>query len=172
MNKLIRPAARRAFSLAELVIVLVIIGILAAIAIVSYQAIVDRAALRSIESTAQSFDRQVRALAAFDTGVGTVVTAYNTEYTVGETDPTWPVDSATAPSGGAAGDLPDGYCVTEDDTDANVLYIWAAEDCTELCDDIPVAQLTFDASPTQPAEVNSDWSQNYVDDMEGVLPPV
>jgi prepilin-type N-terminal cleavage/methylation domain-containing protein len=63
-------AARRAFTLIELIITIVIIGILAAIALVGYQAVVDNAEERVGETTLQSVDREYRALDAFNAGTG------------------------------------------------------------------------------------------------------
>jgi len=56
---------RKAFTLIELIIVIVVLGILATIAIVGYRAVIDRANQSSAENAAKSFDRQVRAQAAF-----------------------------------------------------------------------------------------------------------
>ena len=59
---------RRAFSLTELIIVLVILGLLAAISIVGYAAVVDRSEDVAAEATAASVEREMRALMAFDAG--------------------------------------------------------------------------------------------------------
>jgi prepilin-type N-terminal cleavage/methylation domain-containing protein len=56
---------RKAFTLIELIIVIVVLGILATIAIVGYRAVIDRANQASAENAAKSFDRQIRAQAAF-----------------------------------------------------------------------------------------------------------
>jgi len=56
---------RKAFTLIELIIVIVVLGILATIAIVGYRAVIDRANQSSAENAAKSFDRQIRAQAAF-----------------------------------------------------------------------------------------------------------
>jgi prepilin-type N-terminal cleavage/methylation domain-containing protein len=60
--------SKKAFTLIELIIVIVILGILAGIAIVGYQAVIDRANESKVEQAAQSYDRSIRALAAFDQG--------------------------------------------------------------------------------------------------------
>jgi prepilin-type N-terminal cleavage/methylation domain-containing protein len=59
---------RKAFTLIELIIVIVVLGILATIAIVGYRAVIDRANQSSAENAAKSFDRQIRAQAAFGMG--------------------------------------------------------------------------------------------------------
>jgi prepilin-type N-terminal cleavage/methylation domain-containing protein len=56
---------RKAFTLIELIIVIVVLGILATIAIVGYRAVIDRSNQASAENAAKSFDRQIRAQAAF-----------------------------------------------------------------------------------------------------------
>ena len=56
---------RKAFTLIELIIVIVVLGILATIAIVGYRAVIDRANQASAENAAKSFDRQLGAMAAF-----------------------------------------------------------------------------------------------------------
>ena len=56
---------RKAFTLIELIIVIVVLGILATIAIVGYRAVIDRANGASAEAAAKSFDRQLGAQAAF-----------------------------------------------------------------------------------------------------------
>jgi len=56
---------RKAFTLIELIIVIVVLGILATIAIVGYRAVIDRANQSSAENAAKSFDRELGGLAAF-----------------------------------------------------------------------------------------------------------
>lgn len=55
------------FTLLELIIVLVVLGILAAIVIPRFDQIVGRAQDEAIIQTAQAFDRNLRNLASFDT---------------------------------------------------------------------------------------------------------
>lgn len=57
---------RKAFTMIELIIVIVILGILAGIAIVGYGAVTGKANESAIEQAAGSLDREIRALAAFD----------------------------------------------------------------------------------------------------------
>ena len=64
---------RRAFTLVELIIVIVIVGILAAISIVGYQSVVDRAEEQAVKASLESVDREFRALAAFGIADGTEV---------------------------------------------------------------------------------------------------
>ncbi len=58
--------ARRAFTLLELVAVIVILGLLAAVAAVAYNSVVDRANTAALTTTGQAFEREVRALAALE----------------------------------------------------------------------------------------------------------
>ena len=86
--------ARRAFTLVELIIVIVILGILAAISIVGYQSVVDRVDQAAAETTLQSVDREYRALAAFniaaDSSAGVPITDMTPidgiDYSAGDTD--------------------------------------------------------------------------------------
>lgn len=56
---------RKAFTLIELIIVIVVLGILATIAIVGYRAVIDRSNQASAENSARAFDRQLRTQASF-----------------------------------------------------------------------------------------------------------
>lgn len=58
--------ARKAFTLIELIVVIIIIGILAGLAVVAYQAVINRADDEAGLTTAKSVAREVQALAAFD----------------------------------------------------------------------------------------------------------
>ena len=58
---------QKAFTLVELIIVIVLVGILAAISIVGYQSVVDRAEEASAKTSLQSADRELRAMMAFNT---------------------------------------------------------------------------------------------------------
>ena len=64
---------QKAFTLVELIIVIVIVGILAAISIVGYQSVVDRAEEQAVKTSLESVDREYRALAAFGIADGTEV---------------------------------------------------------------------------------------------------
>ena len=57
---------RKAFTILELIVVIVILGILALLAIPTFNAVIGRAKDSNVQSAAASFDRNVRALAAFD----------------------------------------------------------------------------------------------------------
>ena len=61
--------SKRAFTLIELIIVIVVLGILATIAIVGYKAVIDRTNQSSAISAAQSFDRQLRSMAGYGDSV-------------------------------------------------------------------------------------------------------
>ena len=55
----------RAFTLIELIVVVVVLGILATIAIVGYRAVTDQTNQRSVEEAARSFDRKINTMASF-----------------------------------------------------------------------------------------------------------
>jgi prepilin-type N-terminal cleavage/methylation domain-containing protein len=59
---------RQAFTLIELIVVIVIIGILAAIAVVGFGALIDKTRQAAVEKTAQAFDREYRGLLAYESG--------------------------------------------------------------------------------------------------------
>ena len=64
---------RKAFTLIELIIVIVIIGILAGIAVVGYQAVISKSRVEAAKQTARAFDKDVMALGAFDQQAGNVL---------------------------------------------------------------------------------------------------
>lgn len=61
-----RASARKGFSLLELIVVLVVLGLLAAIAIPTYQALIKRTQDKTAIATAESVARNAIGLAAFD----------------------------------------------------------------------------------------------------------
>jgi prepilin-type N-terminal cleavage/methylation domain-containing protein len=62
---------RKALTLIELIVVIVIVGILAAIAAVGFQTVIDRTNESAIEQAASQFDKEYRALLAFEAGSST-----------------------------------------------------------------------------------------------------
>jgi prepilin-type N-terminal cleavage/methylation domain-containing protein len=59
-----------AFTLIELVVVLVVIAIIAGVAVVGFRSVIDETQWRSLEATAQQFDRAYRGLMAADQSAG------------------------------------------------------------------------------------------------------
>jgi prepilin-type N-terminal cleavage/methylation domain-containing protein len=62
------PHRTKAFTLIELVVVVTVIGILASVAAFSYNAVMDNARDRAVETAGRTFDREYRVLLAFDDG--------------------------------------------------------------------------------------------------------
>jgi prepilin-type N-terminal cleavage/methylation domain-containing protein len=59
---------RKAFTLIELIVVIVIIGILAAIAVVGFGALISKTRQAAVEKSAQAFDKEYRGLLAYESG--------------------------------------------------------------------------------------------------------
>ena len=57
---------RKAFTMLELIVVIVILGILALLAIPTFNAVIGRAKDSNVQSAATSYERNLRALAGFD----------------------------------------------------------------------------------------------------------
>jgi prepilin-type N-terminal cleavage/methylation domain-containing protein len=66
---------QKAFTLVELIVVIVVLGILATIAILGYRAVVNQTNQRTIEEAARSLDRQITTMASF--GHSTDLTSVN-----------------------------------------------------------------------------------------------
>ena len=60
-----RNLLSRAFTLVEVVVTLVIIGVLAGIGITAYQAVIDRTSAATVEAAATSLDHEIRSAMAF-----------------------------------------------------------------------------------------------------------
>lgn len=92
---------KKAFTLLELIIVVVVLGILALVAVPSFKGVIDNTSADVAESTARAIARDANALAAFNTGTDTnQATNANIDTAVGETmlstDDGWAVDTAEA----------------------------------------------------------------------------
>lgn len=66
---------KKGFTLLELVVVIVVIGILASIAIPTYGQVIERANEKSAQTTAQSFVAEAKIIAAFDNMGSSTLTA-------------------------------------------------------------------------------------------------
>ena len=134
---------RKAFTLLELIVVIVILGILAALAIPTFNAVIDRAKDSNVKSAAASFDRNVRALAVFDQAApnrgADVITA------AGELSHVSMLATAGDGSGGAN---PDGNTVggTSDTINVTVTHVQFTQDNATVC-------LTLGTSPGAPGTV-------------------
>lgn len=65
----------KGFTLIELIITIVVVGVLAGVAIAGYQAVTSEAEDAAIEATADSFQREMRALMAFGLSADAAYTA-------------------------------------------------------------------------------------------------
>ena len=102
----------KAFTLLELIVVIVILGILAALAIPTFNAIIGRAKDSNVKTAAASFDRNVRALAAFDEASPNVKAHVDTA--IGEAATSGV--TAVANQGGAALGFYEDVTITQDGT--------------------------------------------------------
>ena len=121
---------RQAFTILELIVVIVILGILALLAIPTFNAVIGRAKDSNVKSAAVSFDRNLRALAAFDEAAPNrgedVITAAGELFDVSM--------RATAGSG-TAGASPAGNIVGETATtiNATVVRVQFTQDDSTVC---------------------------------------
>jgi prepilin-type N-terminal cleavage/methylation domain-containing protein len=103
---------KRAFTLIELIIVIVVLGILATIAIVGYKAVIDRTNQSSAVTSAQSFSRELNSLASNGDTVNN---------NPNDTDPRKPYLFLELV---AKGDVPDQYTVTTGLTNNQVRVLY------------------------------------------------
>lgn len=155
MKQLLRERDLRGFTLIELVVVLIIIAIVATIGIPTFLSLIERSRLRAIENTAMSFERDVRAISAFDIDKSFPLgVPYNHLYVYGapsdavaDTPATGNEFSQIAADGGLS-ELPDGYVlgdIANDTTDVDlevidtgttyaIFTLWKDKDGTNVCD--------------------------------------
>jgi len=94
---------QKGMTLLELIIVIVILGILAALAIPTFAAVVTKSKFASAETTASALDDEALALAAFHTGESAISNTYPSNYlTVAASDLN---QSSAVTTGGTAGDF-------------------------------------------------------------------
>ena len=104
--------SRRAFTLIELIIVIVVLGILATIAIVGYKAVIDRTNQSSAVTTAQAFSRELNTLASNGDSINN---------NPNDTDPRKPYLFLEMV---VKGDVPDQYTVTSGLTNNQVRVLY------------------------------------------------
>lgn len=91
--------SKKAFTLLELIVVVVVLGILALVAVPSFKGVIDNSRGSVAEQTARSIARDANALAAFNTGAATNETSNAniddaTDEAALSTDDGWTVDTA------------------------------------------------------------------------------
>lgn len=84
MEGYVKNRIRKAFTLIELIIVIVVLGILATIAILGYKTVIDKTNRSSVETSARNFDRALRTVAGFGSSDYTI---NGNEGDVTDTDP-------------------------------------------------------------------------------------
>jgi prepilin-type N-terminal cleavage/methylation domain-containing protein len=146
---------RKAFTLIELIIVIVVLGILATIAIVGYRAVIDRSNQASAENAAKSFDRQIRAQAAFGVDGNPSLTNPRQGQLV--------LDMLKDSNGSdLIKDLPDAGVPTESLTsNALRVLVWNHDDMSAVSSAGPSRWLRLCNAPgggTDPCELNPIWA--------------
>ena len=134
---------RRAFTILELIVVIVILGILALLAIPTFNAVIGRAKDSNVKAAAASFDRNVRALAAFDQAApnrgGDVITAASELFDVSMRATAGSGTDGASPAGNTVG-------TTTDTINATVTRVQFTQNAHSVC-------LTLGTSPGAPGTV-------------------
>ena len=124
------PRTRQAFIILELIVVLVILGILALLAIPTFDAVIGRAKDANVQSSAASFDRNVRALAAFDEAAPN-----RGDDVIPAAGELFDVSMRATAGAGSAGASPAGNTVGSDTTtiNATVSHVQFTQDDATVC---------------------------------------
>ena len=142
---------RRAFTILELIVVIVILGILALLAIPTFNAVIGRAKDSNVKTAAASFDRNLRALAAFDEAAPNrgedVITAAGELFDVSMRATAGAGPDGASPAGNTVGE-------TVSTINATVSHVQFTQDDTTVC-------LTLGTTSGAPGTVVADGCTGF-----------